>query len=209
MNKIIILGPQGSGKGTQAEILSKVLNIPAVSMGALLRDVVASGSETGRQIKSYLDNGELVPDEVALDVVKSRLDQPDATLGWVLDGFPRVMAQAELFLRFFQPSHVVLLEIPDSQSIERLSGRVQCDKCRRGFQLKHVPPKNVGKCDYCGGNLIHRSDDVSEVIKQRLEIYHQETEPVAKMFDDLGILYRVDGSGTIEEVAGQVKRIFD
>jgi len=208
MNKILIMGPQGSGKGTQAEILAKDLNIPAISMGALLRDEIASGSEDGKSAKDYLDNGKLVPDELALKVIKTRLNKEDAVNGWILDGFPRIMAQAEMFLQFIQPTHAVLLEISDDQSIERLSGRVQCDKCRCGFQLKYVPPKDAGKCDHCQGNLIRRSDDVPEVIKQRLEIYHQETEPVANKFEQMGILHRIDGSGTIEEVASAVKKIF-
>ncbi|MFH1253327.1 MAG: nucleoside monophosphate kinase [Candidatus Uhrbacteria bacterium] len=209
MNKILIMGPQGSGKGTQAEILAKELGIPAISMGALLRDEIVGGSEAGNLAKDFLDNGKLVPDEVALSVVKSRLDRADAAGGWILDGFPRIMAQAELFLQSIQPTQVILLEISDEQSVERLSGRVQCDKCRCGFQLKHVPPKNAGKCDHCDGNLIRRSDDVPEVIKERLGIYHQETEPVARRFSEMGILHRVDGSGTIEEVAAEVKKIFE
>jgi adenylate kinase len=209
MNKILIMGPQGSGKGTQAEILAKELNIPAISMGALLRDEIVSGSESGKQMKDFLDNGRLVPDDLALRVVRSRLEKADAVNGWILDGFPRIMAQAELFLQFIQPTHVVMLEISDEQSVERLSGRVQCDKCRCGFQLKYVPPKNIGKCDHCEGNLIRRSDDVPEVIKQRLEIYHKETEPVAHKFETMGILHRVDGSGTIDEVAAAVKKIFE
>lgn len=208
MNKILIMGPQGSGKGTQAEILAKDLNIPAISMGALLRDEIVSGSAIGQKAKDYLDNGKLVPDDVALEVVKSRLSRPDAAGGWILDGFPRIMVQAEMFLESIQPTHAILLEITDEQSIERLSGRVQCDKCRCGFQLKYVPPKNAGKCDHCDGNLIRRSDDVPEVIKQRLEIYHKETEPVANKFEQLGILHRIDGSGTIEEVARKVQEIF-
>jgi len=208
MNKILIMGPQGSGKGTQAEILAKELGIPAISMGALLRDEINSGSEAGKLAKDFLASGKLVPDELALQVVQSRLNQPDAVNGWILDGFPRIMAQAEMFLRSIQPTHAIILEITDDQSLERLSGRVQCDKCRCGFQLKYVPPKNVGKCDHCDGNLVHRSDDTPEVIKERLNIYHKETEPVARRFEEMGILHRVDGSGTIEEVAGEVKKIF-
>jgi adenylate kinase len=208
MNNVIILGPQGSGKGTQAEILAKKLNIPAISMGALLREAVASGSDLGQKIKGYLDGGELVPDETALGVIKNRLNQSDAINGWILDGFPRIMVQAELFLEFFNPTHVILLEISDEQSVERLSERVQCDRCRCGFQLKHVLPKNAGRCDHCSGNLIRRSDDVPEVIRQRLEIYHRETEPVVDKFAAMGILHRINGLGAVDEVAERVWGVF-
>lgn len=208
MYKILIMGPQGSGKGTQAEILAKDLGIPAISMGALLREEIVSNSEAGKLAKDFLDSGKLVPDYLALSVVSLRLKKFDAVNGWILDGFPRIIVQAEMFLQIIEPTHVILLEITDDQSIERLSGRVQCDKCRCGFQLKYVPPKNIDKCDHCDGNLVHRSDDVPEVIKQRLKIYHVETEPVARKFEEMGILYRIDGSGSIEEVAANIKKIF-
>jgi adenylate kinase len=208
MYKILIMGPQGAGKGTQAEILAKELNIPAISMGALLRDEIASGSEKGLEAKSYIDSGTLVPDELALSIVAARLEKTDAVNGWILDGFPRIIQQADLFLEKVTPTHAILLEITDEQSVERLSDRVQCEKCRCGFQINHVPPKVAGICDHCGGNLVRRSDDVPEVIRQRLEIYHTETEPVARKFEEMGILYRVDGSGSVEEVAGKVKGIF-
>ncbi len=208
MNKILIMGPQGSGKGTQAEILAKELGIPAISMGALLRDEINSGSEAGKLAKDFLASGKLVPDELALQVVQSRLNQPDAASGWILDGFPRIMTQVEMFLRSIQPTHAILLDITDDQSIERLSGRVQCENCHSGFHLKFVPPKDSDLCDHCGGKLVHRSDDIPEVIKERLNIYHKETEPVARKFEEMGILHRVDGSGTIEEVVGEVKKIF-
>jgi adenylate kinase len=208
MYKILIMGPQGAGKGTQAEILAKELNIPAISMGALFRDEIASGSEKGLEAKSYIDSGTLVPDELALSIVAARLEKSDAANGWILDGFPRIIQQADLFLEKVTPTHVVILEITDEQSVDRLSGRLQCDKCRGGFQINYVPPKVAGICDHCGGNLIRRSDDVPEVIRQRLEIYHAETEPVAEKFEQMGILYRVDGSESVEEVAERVRKIF-
>ncbi|KKT72018.1 MAG: Adenylate kinase [Candidatus Uhrbacteria bacterium GW2011_GWE2_45_35] len=203
------MGPQGAGKGTQAEILAKELNIPAISMGALLRDEIAGGSEKGLEAKSYIDGGTLVPDDLALSIIQERLTKSDAANGWILDGFPRILKQADLFLESVEPTHAILLEITDDQSVERLSGRVQCNKCRCGFQLKYVPPKENDKCDHCDGNLVRRSDDVPEVIRQRLEIYHTETEPVADKFEGMGILYRVDGSGNVEEVAEKVKKIFE
>lgn len=208
MNKILIIGPQGSGKGTQAEVLAKDLNIPAISMGALLRDEIISESEIGKRIKIFIDSGKLVPDEVALEVVKTRLNKLDAANGWILDGFPRIMAQAELFLRFIQPTHVILLEISDEQSIERLSGRLQCKNCRRGYQEKYIPSQKHPSCEMCGGELERRSDDVPEVISQRLKIYHEETEPVAAKFVSMGILHKVDGIGTVGEVAARIKTIF-
>lgn len=208
MYKILIMGPQGSGKGTQAEILAKELRVPAISMGALLREEIASGSERGLLAKSFIDSGRLVPDNLALDIVSERLIKPDAVNGWILDGFPRVLSQAELFLKIFKPTHAILLEISDDQSVGRLSGRLQCENCRAGFQMSHVPPKVAGQCDRCSGNLARRSDDVPEIIRQRLGIYHKETELVVRLFEKMGILRQVDGSRSVEEVAMEIMRLF-
>lgn len=200
------MGPQGAGKGTQAELLAKELNIPAISAGALLRKEVTEKTDLGYEVAKYTESGTLVPDELMIEIIKSRLNHPDAANGWILDGFPRILSQAELFLEAVKPTHAVLLEISDEQSLERLAGRLQCANCHRGYQEKHKTIHPV--CEACGGELVKRSDDTPELIKQRLEIYHTETEPVAKRFEEMGILNRVDGSGTIEEVATIVNKIF-
>lgn len=202
------MGPQGAGKGTQAELLAKEFNIPAISAGALLREEIVKGSELGRRVSEYTEKGLLVPDELMIEIIRQRLSQPDAVNGWILDGFPRILSQVELLLKAFNPTHVILLELSEEQSLERLAGRLQCAKCHRGYQEKYVPSKTHPNCEICGGELIKRSDDTPALIKQRLEIYHAETEPVAKRFEAVGILHRVDGSGTVEEVAAAVRKLF-
>jgi len=202
------MGPQGAGKGTQAEILAEKLKIPAISSGSLLREEIATGSDLGCEVTKFTEAGTLVPDELMVAIIKKRLAQPDAVNGWILDGFPRILSQVELFLNFVQPTNVILLKLNDENSVERLSGRLQCKECHQGFQEKFVPSKTHPFCDVCGGELVRRSDDTPEIIRQRLQIYHKETEPVAKKFEDMGILSRIDGSGTIEEVAELVAGVF-
>jgi adenylate kinase len=209
MYKILIIGPQGSGKGTQAELLAKALNIPAISMGALLREEIASGSNEGQAAKDYLDKGTLVPDELAIGIIKKRLVQSDAAKGWIIDGFPRVASQMELFLTFAQPTHAVLLELSDEQAVERLAGRLFCPACQQGFHEIYLPPQTPGRCDKCGSELVKRPDDNPVAIRQRLEIYHNETEPLLARYERMGILHRVDGSGTIEEIFASIKKIFN
>lgn len=203
--KILIMGPQGSGKGTQAEILAKDLGIPAVSAGSLLREEIAKGTDLGRQVAADTESGRLVPDQIMIEIIKNRLKQPDMVKGWILDGFPRILSQAELLLQFVQPSHAILIDLSDEQAVERLAGRVECLQCRATYHLKHAPPRDPAHCDACGGELRARSDDTPGLIRQRLKIFHDETEPVVKKFEEMGILRRVNGSGTIEEVAAAVK----
>lgn len=207
MYKILIMGPQGSGKGTQAEILAKDLGIPAVSAGSLLREEITKGTELGRQVAADTESGRLVPDQIMIEIIKNRLNQPDAAHGWILDGFPRILSQAELLLQFVQPTHAIVLELSDEQSLERLAGRLQCAGCQKIYHEKKLMGKLL-VCEVCGSELFKRSDDQPELICQRLAIYHQETEPVARKFEEMGILRRVDGSGTIEEAAAEVKKIF-
>lgn len=208
MYKILIMGPQGAGKGTQAELLAQTLGIPAISMGALLREEVASGSPAGQRAQAILESGKLVSDDLALGVILSRLARPDAAKGWILDGFPRVDSQADLFLKSIQPTHVILLELTDAQSLERLAGRLQCSVCQQSFHELYLPPKTPGLCDNCGGALIKRSDDNPMAINKRLEIYHHDTEPLLARYEQMGILHRVDGSGTVVEVAAAVRKLF-
>ncbi|MDP2631917.1 MAG: nucleoside monophosphate kinase [Candidatus Uhrbacteria bacterium] len=177
MHKILILGPQGSGKGTQANILAEKLNIPALSMGQLLRNETESQSELGLEIKRTIDQGELVPDNVALQVLKKRLDQPDAQIGYILDGYPRNRAQYEVYKQFDQPSALLVIDVPNDESMRRLLKRAEIEK---------------------------RVDDTSEKIARRLEIYEEDTTPIIDEYQKQGIAKIINGIGTIEEISERV-----
>lgn len=207
MYQIIIHGPQGAGKGTQAQILSEKLGIPMLSMGQLLRDEIAKKSEMGLAIEDTLRKGELVDEKVTSEILKKRFAEPDATNGWILDGFPRMMAQYETF-DFAEPTHVIVIEIPKEESIKRLTTRLTCDKCG------YVSGESLGfsenqSCPLCEeGKFVAREDDTPEAIERRLEIYHTDTAPVLSEFEKDGILHRIDGVGTIEEVHERIQTLF-
>ncbi len=206
MNKIFIMGPQGSGKGTQAELLSKKLGIPAFAMGQLIRDEAATGSELGKKIDEIINRGELVSDKDAANLLKLRLAKPDVKNGYILDGYPRNMEQFNAF-DFDAPTHVVLIEIPRDISLKRLSNRLTCSACSKIGRTKDGI-KAGDACD-CGGKWHQRVDDKPEAIERRLEIYEKDTAPVIAQYDDKGIVYRVDGAGDIEEVNARVEQIFN
>jgi adenylate kinase len=197
--KILLMGPQGSGKGTQADLLSDKIGIPAYSMGQLLRDEVASDSNIGKKVASILEAGELVDDEVAAEVLKKRLENDEeAENGYILDGYPRNMSQFRAF-DFDDPTDVMVLEVPDEASIERLSGRLTCDNC--GAVYSEDNGYAVGDdCEECDGELMRREDDKPEAIKRRLEIYHEKTEPVIDLYAEMDIVEHIDGVGSIEVV---------
>lgn len=195
--KILLIGPQGSGKGTQAEILSKRLGIPTFAMGQLLRDEVAAGSDVGRKVKDILESGNLVSDAVAAEVLQARLARPDAADGYVLDGYPRNLEQYAMFT-FDEPTHAVVLEVPRDESMKRLGGRLTCDRCGKIFAVSKGA--KTGDACGCGGSLAQRTDDTPEAIGRRLDIYEHDTTPMLAKFEERGILRRVDGVGTVEEV---------
>src|SRR3990167_866125 len=197
MHKILLLGPQGSGKSTQAERLSLHFGIPAFGMGQLCREEVASGSELGREIDRILVSGNLVSDQIAADLLKKRLAFPDTKNGYVLDGYPRNAAQAGAFT-FDRPTHVVVIEVLREESLRRLSGRLTCRGCNHVFRMDagHA----IGETCSCGGELYQRTDDTPEAITRRLEIYEQDTKPLIAGYDEQGIVERVDGMGSEEEV---------
>lgn len=205
--KILLLGPQGAGKGTQAERLAKRLNLPALSMGDLLRREQQKGTEIGRQIVAIMTHGGLVSDQVALEVLKARLQEPDAVNGYIIDGYPRNIGQYQAYVAFDQPTAVVVIDLPDDESVKRLAGRRTCIGCGKIYHVDYARPKVMDICDVCGGSLIQRPDDQPEAIKKRLSIYHQETEPMAREFEKMGILRRVDGMGTMDEVEERIKNI--
>ncbi len=197
--KLIMLGAPGAGKGTQAEILSAKLNIPTISTGNILRAAIKDGTPTGLEAKSYMDAGKLVPDSVIIGIVAERLAQPDCANGYILDGVPRTIGQAEaLDQAGITFDHVVSIEITDQEIEDRMGGRRVCQSCGTPFHIKSRPPKKEGVCDNCGGPLILRDDDKPETVRHRLEVYHAETEPLKDFYAKKGILSPVDNQPTIE-----------
>lgn len=204
MHKILLMGPQGSGKGTQAERLSKQLGIPAFSMGQLLRDEMATASELGQKFEAIMKRGDLVSDEDAALMLQKRLKQPDTQDGYVLDGYPRNMSQYEAF-KFDSPTSVVVIDIPADESIKRLGGRLTCKACGAVGAMRDGL-KSGDLCE-CGGEWYQRKDDTPEAIKRRLEIYEQDTAPVVEAYGD--IVKRVDGVGTIDEIFQRILSVLE
>ena len=197
--KLILLGAPGAGKGTQAEILSAKLGIPTISTGNILRAAVKEGTPIGLEAKRYMDAGQLVPDSVIIGIVAQRLEQPDCAGGFILDGVPRTIGQAEaLDAAGVTFDHVLSIEISDGEIEERMEGRRVCQSCGAPYHVKAKPPKREGVCDSCGGALIQRDDDKPETVRHRLEVYHRETEPLKDYYQGKGILVPVDNQDTIE-----------
>ena len=206
--KIILLGAPGAGKGTQAEIISSKLNIPTISTGNILRAAVKAGTPIGLQAKSYMDAGKLVPDEVIIGIIEERLAQADCEGGFILDGVPRTIAQAEALERHgIRFDAVLSLEIADSVIEERMTGRRTCHACGATYHVKVAPPKQEGVCDKCGGELEQRKDDQPETVKHRLEVYHNETEPLKDFYLAKGVLKRVPDLGGIEETNDKIMEL--
>ena len=196
---LILLGAPGAGKGTQAELLMEKLHIPGISTGNMLREAMRNGTAVGEKAKYYMDNGLLVPDEVIMDIVAERVAQPDCQNGFILDGVPRTLAQAEALLeRGVQIDHVVSIEIDDSVIEGRMTGRRVCSKCGASYHIVANPSKVEGICDQCGSDLIIRKDDAPETVRRRLEVYHEQTEVLKDFYGKLGKLRLVEGNQTIE-----------
>mgnify|MGYP003294229078 FL=1 len=196
---LILLGAPGAGKGTQAELLMEKLHIPGISTGNMLREAMKNGTAVGEKAKYYMDNGLLVPDEVIMDIVAERVAQPDCQGGFILDGVPRTLAQAEALLeRGVQIDHVVSIEIDDSVIEGRMTGRRVCSNCGASYHIVANPPKVEGKCDLCAGELMIRKDDAPETVRRRLEVYHEQTEVLKDFYAKLGKLRLVEGNQTIE-----------
>ena len=197
--KLILLGAPGAGKGTQAEIISKKLNIPTISTGNILRAAVSNGTPVGMKAKEYMDAGKLVPDDVIIGVIQERLAESDCQNGYILDGVPRTIAQAEALeaagIRF---DAVVSIEISDEEIEARMTGRRACIKCGATYHLVAAPPKQAGICDKCGSELQQRKDDKPETVKARLATYHQETEPLKDFYAARGVLKSIQNQPTIE-----------
>jgi adenylate kinase len=197
--KLILLGAPGAGKGTQAEVICKALNIPAISTGNIIREALAQGTEMGLKAKSFMDAGQLVPDDVVIGIIKERLAKDDCANGFILDGFPRTIPQAEaLDAMGVIIDRVIDIEVPDEKIAARMSGRRVCKDCGSSYHLEYKAPKVEGVCDACDGELIQRKDDAPETVLDRLAVYHKQTEPLKDFYSKKGLLRIVEGQ---EEIA--------
>ena len=207
---LVLLGPPGAGKGTQAERLVEDFGLPYYSTGIILREAVADGSELGKEAKKYMDEGELVPDELINKVIAERLDSGEADDGFLLDGFPRTIGQAEMLEKTLEGrgrelAGVLLIDTPDDEVVRRLSGRRTCAKNGHVYHMDFDPPKNEGVCDQDGSRLIQRDDDKPETVRKRLSVYHDQTEPLIKWYEDRGLLRRLDGARPPDEVHNRIR----
>ncbi len=203
--KMILLGAPGAGKGTQAERLCKVLDIPTISTGNILRAAVKNGTPTGLKAKAFMDAGKLVPDEVIIGIITERLAEDDCKNGYILDGVPRTIAQAEAMEKAgINFDAVVSIEVADQVIMERMSGRRVCESCGASYHLVAVPPKVAGVCDSCGGKLVQRKDDAPETVKDRLEVYHKETEPLKDFYAQRGLLKSVENQPSVEATTAAI-----
>jgi adenylate kinase len=203
--RLVLVGPPGAGKGTQAQFISSNLSIPKISTGDIFRYNVSTGTELGRQAKAFMDRGDLVPDEVTIAMVSSRLQEDDSQVGFLLDGFPRNVPQAETLKKMLaewdQKLDIVLeLVVDDDEVVRRLSGRRTCRKCGRIWHVVFDPPARQGACDDCGGELFQRDDDHEETIRHRLDVYQQQTRPLIAFYADEGTLLGIDATGPVEEI---------
>ena len=199
--KVIFMGQQGAGKGTVAAIVKDKLNVPHISTGDIFRDAIKKGTELGKLAASLINDGKMVPDEVTVKIVKERLSQEDCKAGFILDGFPRNLAQAEALAGVVDVDKVVLLDIKDDLTVYRLSARRVCKGCAATFNINpdgFPQPKQEGVCDHCGGEIYQRDDDKEEAIRKRLEIYHTETAPIIDFYEEKGVLRKVDSSRDIK-----------
>jgi adenylate kinase len=208
--RVVLVGPPGSGKGTQGDLLRKKLAVPHISSGDLLRESAASGSELGRKAKDYMDRGQLVPDELVIGLIKSRVSRQDCGTGFVLDGFPRNPAQAEKLQEVLGNGgidHVIALEVPEQTIVSRLGGRRTCGQCGKLYHVSFNPPKVDGRCDACGGELYVRDDDRETTIRERLAVYQKQTEPLMGYYAGKGLLRRVDGEAGTQQVTERIMAV--
>jgi adenylate kinase len=208
---MVMMGPPGAGKGTQAKLIATELRIPHISTGDIFRSARAESSQLGKQVSECLDRGELVPDDLTVAVVKRRMSEKDCEKGFILDGFPRSVVQAEMLEGFLQErgdrlTHVINIQVGEHKIIERLTARRSCQQCGAVYNLLSNLPKREGKCDVCGGDLILREDDKEETIRKRLRVYEEETEPLLAFYEGKGPLVTVDGERGSGEVTAEIMR---
>ena len=198
--KLILLGAPGAGKGTQAEIICREKNIPTISTGNILREALKNGTEMGLKAKSYMESGQLVPDDILIGIIKDRIQEDDCKNGFILDGFPRTIPQAEALDDMGAGIDAVLdIEVSDEDIVTRMSGRRVCEACGSSYHLLYKQPQVEGKCDACGGTLIQRKDDHPDTVKERLAVYHSQTEPLKEFYSKQGKLLVVHGQEKVED----------
>ena len=212
--KIIMLGAPGAGKGTQAKMIAEKYGIPHISTGDILRANIKNGTELGAKAKTYMDQGQLVPDSVTVDLLMDRVAKEDCKDGYVLDGFPRTIPQAEVLEEALNKlgdriDYAIDVDVPDENIIKRMSGRRACLTCGATYHIEHIPPKKEGICDVCGSKLVLRDDDKAETVKNRLEVYHKQTQPLIDFYTRKGVLRTVDGTLPMDEVFQAIRKILD
>jgi adenylate kinase len=208
--RLVLLGPPGAGKGTQARMLETGLRAPQIASGDLLRAAVRNGTEMGLKGKRFMDRGELVPDDLVLGLIGERLDQPDARDGFILDGFPRTVPQAETLAQMLKDrgvtlDKVVAIAVPDAEIVKRISGRRTCRKCGAMYHVIYDPPRNMDICNSCNGELDQRDDDAEDTVKTRLEVYNESTRPLLEHYARLGLLAEIDGIGSPADIERRIR----
>lgn len=197
---LILLGAPGAGKGTQAEVICEKLSIPAISTGNIIREALKNGTEMGLKAKSYMDEGKLVPDDVVIGIIKERLSQDDCQNGFILDGFPRTIPQAEALDQMgIVIDRVISIEVPDDKIATRMAGRRVCPKCGASYHTEYKKPAKEGVCNACGAELVQRKDDAPETVLERLRVYHEQTEPLKGYYENAGKLRLVEGQEEVED----------
>ena len=210
--KIVMLGAPGAGKGTKAKMLAAKYGIPHISTGDIFRANIKEGTELGKKAKEFMDQGQLVPDSLTLDLIMDRFSKPDCANGYVLDGFPRTIPQAEVLEEALNKlgdkiDYAIDVDVPDENIIKRMSGRRACLKCGATYHIEHVPPKKEGICDVCGEPLVLRDDDKPETVKNRLDVYHKQTQPLIDFYSSRNVLKTVDGTVDMMDVFAAIKGI--
>jgi len=212
--KIIMLGAPGAGKGTQAKMIAEKFDIPHISTGDIFRANIKNGTELGKKAKEYMDKGQLVPDELTVQILLDRVANDDCKNGYVLDGFPRTIPQADVLDKELtklgdKVDFAINVDVPDENIVRRMSGRRACLKCGATYHIEHIPPKQEGICDTCGSELVQRDDDKPETVQNRLTVYHEQTQPLIEYYDNKKILRTVDGTRDMQEVFSDIVNILN
>ncbi|WP_408070284.1 adenylate kinase [Butyrivibrio sp. JL13D10] len=210
--KIIMLGAPGAGKGTQAKMIAEKYKVPHISTGDIFRANIKNGTDLGKKAKEYMDKGQLVPDELTVEILLDRVAQDDCANGYVLDGFPRTIPQADVLDKELtklgdKVDYAINVDVPDENIVRRMSGRRACLKCGATYHIEHIPPKKEGICDTCGSELVQRDDDKPETVKNRLSVYHEQTQPLIDYYTKKNILKTVDGTKDMQEVFNEITGI--